>query len=281
MCRSSEICVKLTIFFVSLQTACALPPGPPHTFFGDVRDEFGNLLPSGSAKVVFLQGTQVVAETGVLAPGADYNYTVPLAIDLRLTGSADYLSTAVATGEILTVRVEAGGVNYLPLEVVQSGPPVGAPAQSTRLDLTLGEDSDGDGLPDAWEFNELYYGGVSPGPDGWDLSLIRPDGDYDKDGLSDRLEYLAGTYATDAQSIYELRIAAVGETEVEFRLHTILGKTYILQASSDLQTWATVDFRWGAGAYAAAQAAATTGETAAFSPRAAGAKQTFYRLIVR
>ena len=28
---------------------------------------------------------------------------------------------------------------------------LGKPSETTRLDLTLGEDSDGDGLPDAWE----------------------------------------------------------------------------------------------------------------------------------
>ena len=28
---------------------------------------------------------------------------------------------------------------------------LGRPGESTRIDLTLGEDRDGDGLPDAWE----------------------------------------------------------------------------------------------------------------------------------
>lgn len=272
----------LIALVVLAAASSALPPAPPHTVFGDVRDEFGNLWPAGAGKVVFAKASQVLAEGAVLPPGTDRNYSVALALDLRLTGTTSYFSTAVATGDILTVRVEVAGVDYLPLEVAVSGPAVGAPAQSTRLDLTLGEDTDRDGLPDAWEINELYYGGASPGPNGWDLSLLRPDGDYDKDGLSDRLEYLAGTYATDAQSVYDLRIAALGETEVEFRLHTIFGKTYLLQSSPDLATWTTIDFRLATeSAYAPSQAGASTGEAAAFTPRVAGADQTFYRLIVR
>ena len=53
------------------------------------------------------------------------------------------------------------------------------------------------GIPDAWEQSQLYAAGILPGEDGWDLSLIDRDGDFDKDGISNWLEYIAGTFATD------------------------------------------------------------------------------------
>lgn len=276
-------CVLACVFFLAaLRPADALPPAPPHTFFGDVRDEFGFLLPADGSKVVVSQGGQIVAQEAILGPGNGFNYRIELAMDLRLAGSADYISTAVATGEILTIRVDVGGVAHVPIEVSATGPAVGAPAQATRLDLTLGVDSDGDGLPDAWEINELYYGGASPGPGGWDLAAIAPDGDYDGDGFSNRLEYIAGTYATDATSFHRIRIASLGDAEVEFRIHTMLGKNYALESSTDLKAWVPVDMRLAnQSGYSARVQSSTTGEVSAFCARTPAAAKSFYRLVAR
>ena len=52
------------------------------------------------------------------------------------------------------MKVQIGASVYLPMEMMISQP-IGQPAGVTRLDLTLGVDSDGDGMPDAWE---LAYG---------------------------------------------------------------------------------------------------------------------------
>jgi len=201
---------------------------------------------------------------------------------MRLTGSSDYVSTAVASGDLVTLAVEIRGVAYLPIEVRTPGQRVGAPAAATRLNLTLGEDSDGDGLPDAWEIAQLFYAGGSPGAAGWDLSLIGPDGDFDGDGTSNRDEYLMGTYATDARSYHYLDIAALRSDEIEFRLYTLLGKTYGIQSSTDFTHWTTVECRLGTGGSSAAlQTATTTGETLALCPRPATSVPTFYRLLVR
>ena len=48
------------------------------------------------------------------------------------------------------LKVKIGSVTYLPIEMKLSKA-LGQAAQSTRLDLTLGEDSDNDGLPEAPE----------------------------------------------------------------------------------------------------------------------------------
>jgi hypothetical protein len=271
----------MAVAFAGMQ-ASALPPAPPHTLLGDVRDEFGNLLKADGTKVRFSRGGRVVGEAAVLPPGRDHNYRMDLSIDLRLTGDNDYISTAVASGEILSVGVDIGGVTYLPIEIGSTGQVVGAPARTTRLNLTLGEDSDGDGLPDAWEISQLFYAGIGPGPNGWDLSLLDRDGDFDGDGISNWMEYIAGTYATDAQSFHYLQIAELGDDEVEFRLFTILGKSYQIQTSADLVTWSDLECRLGVGSgYSASQTATITGETTAFSPRPARPDLTFFRLVIR
>ena len=43
------------------------------------------------------------------------------------------------------------GRSFLPIELRGVSLNLGEPGGITRLDLTLGEDIDGDGLPDAWE----------------------------------------------------------------------------------------------------------------------------------
>ena len=260
----------------------ALPPAPPHTFFGDVRDEFGQLLPADGSRVVFSRGGRPVGEVGILPAGRDHNYRILLPMDMRLTGSVDYVATAVASGELVTAVVAVRGVSYQPIEINSTGPPVGSPAGKTRLNLTLGEDEDGDGLPDAWEIAQLFYAGVTPGADGWDMSLIRPEGDYDGDGVSNRDEYLSGTYATDARSYHFLEIATLRTEEIEFRLYTLLGKSYAIESSSDFRNWTAVTCRLGAdGGFAPSQTATQTGETLAACPRPEGPAPRFYRLLVR
>ena len=66
---------------------------------------------------------------------------------------------------------------------------MGRPGGITQLDLTLGEDLDGDGLPDAWE-RSIADAGLS-------INEILPGGDNDKDGLTNLEEYKSGNYAFD------------------------------------------------------------------------------------
>ncbi len=102
----------------------------------------------------------------------------------------------------------------------------------------MGEDSDGDGLPDAWEraLIAALGGGLT-------LEDIRPNDDTDGDGISNLQEYLAGTYAFDPQDGFRLNIVdhANGNPVLEFL--AIRGRSYALEASSDLQSWNPAQFR--------------------------------------
>jgi hypothetical protein len=146
-------------------------------------------------------------------------------------------------------------------------------------------DSDGDGLPDAWEEAQLYHGGKLPGENGWDLSLIDKAGDFDKDGVSNGTEYLAGTYATDSSSVLSLSIKEKHATSARLEFYAFYGKSYKLEASTDMKTWSAIPFSLSDPATpgaAAAQSSLTSTVTDVISIYAdASAPSTYYRLIAR
>src|ERR1051326_1374827 len=129
--------------------ARAFPPAPPHRLYGLVRDQWGNPINVTGAQV-FLETTNGPGVTVALAPrvepGINYELLVPM--DAGLT--ADVKPTALKPAFPFRLRVKIGQTTFLPIEMAMTAPRIGQPAQATRLDLTLGEDSDGDGLPDAW-----------------------------------------------------------------------------------------------------------------------------------
>ena len=224
-----------------LLTAClarAFPPAPQHTFRGMVRDQMGDPILTTNAVVTLETITGVQVKTTVspnLAPGMNYRLSIPM--DSGLT-SDNYKPTALRPTVSFTIKVKIGTVSYLPLELHGSYASLGKPAQITTLDLTLGEDSDGDGLPDAWEraLIAMLGGGLT-------LADIKPGDDSDGDGMTNLQEYLAGTYAFDPADGFRLTPAGEQQGHPVLEFLAIRGRTYTLLASSNLTAWATVPFR--------------------------------------
>ncbi len=215
----------------------AFPPAPHHSVFGLVRDEQGNPLKGSNPMVILEVDGKSMAHTAVdskLDLGVNYRLRVPL----DAGGTADkYKPTALLPTVPFRLKVRIGNVNYLPIEMIGVSALVARPSAVSRVDLTLGEDSDGDGIPDAWERNLISALGG-----GKSLADIRPEDDADKDGLSNLQEYLAGTYAFDPEDGFSLGIHSVtaGRSVLEFT--AIRGRSYTIQASSDLQTWNPTSF---------------------------------------
>lgn len=200
-----------------------------------MRDEFGNPIVSEDAEVVFTTSSGVVIKTAIkpnLAPGVNYRLRVPL--DSGLTADP-YKPTAVQPTVPFRLSVKIGTVTFLPIEMVGDFKNLGQPAGETRLNLTLGEDLDGDGLPDAWE-RALLKAGQS-------LSDINPDDDADKDGMSNLNEYLAGTYAFDAGDGFTLAIVGMNGVWPQLEFTAIRGRSYSIVRSTDLKNWSPVTFR--------------------------------------
>jgi hypothetical protein len=218
--------------------ALAFPPSPPHTFTGLVRDALGDPLAITNA-VVILETTTGVRVKAALVPylGPGFNYRLEVPMDAGLTADA-YRPTALRPTVPFTIKVQIGSATYLPMELQGRYAALGRPAQTTRLDLTLGEDSDSDGLPDAWERALIAMLGA-------DLSLaeIRPEDDADGDGLTNLQEYLASTYAFDPADGLRLDLAGLDQGRPQFEFLAIRGRTYGILVSTNLSNWAPVMFR--------------------------------------
>lgn len=202
-----------------------------------VRDENGQALRADGGEIVFYRGGAEFLRTSITeTTRLDQNYQLRLRMDMQRLGTQSYTNLANSSGTAFTLGVVLNNIVYYPIEM-STPRSVGRPGERTRLDLTLGVDSDGDGIPDAWEQSQLYAGGVMPGQNGWDLSLLTRDGDFDGDGISNWQEYIAGTFSTDPTDYLSLRITEALSARVRLRFFGIFGKVYSLESSTDLQTW--------------------------------------------
>ena len=217
--------------------AHAFPPAPTHVIYGQVRDQYGVPLSLANAQIIFsVEGTNGVQVTSNITPGLEpgVNYRLSLPMDSG-TRPDLYKPTALMPTAPFRIRVKIGTTVYLPMEMAANYANLGKPAQSTRIDLTLGVDADGDGLPDAWQ--QLLIALLGPG------ALIGPHEDADGDGISNLNEYLAGTYAFDPASGFWLNVipGAGGVNLLEFMV--ITPRTYTVYGSTDMQAWAPVQFK--------------------------------------
>jgi hypothetical protein len=262
----------------SLNEAWAFPPAPYYSIYGNVRDEHGQLIPANGSTVVFFYKAAEHSRHSITSLGvSDFNYEIRMKMDMNQSGTSVYDSLAVSSGVAYTLAIDIGGVLYYPIEI-STPPTVGDPADRRRLDLTLGVDSDKDGLPDAWEKAQLFNAGLPT----TDLSLISPGGDFDKDGISDRQEYISGTYATDAADFFFLRIVSLTDQDTVVDFYGITAKTYSIESSTDMVSWAPVSFSMQAGgAKISSHVATDVGVLRAYIPTSIAAKKVFYRVKIQ
>lgn len=209
----------------------AYPPAPFHLFFGMLRDEYGEPILSSKAEVILESPGGVEIKT-TINPGieAESNYRLEVPMDAGLM-SGPYQPTALRPFASFRVKVRIGRNVYLPIEMRGDYGSLGQPGKRTRINLTLGEDANGDGLPDAWQ--RLINA---------DLSKVRPDADAGN-GLTYLETYLAGTYAVDPSGGFELKILDVTNSVPQLAFVAVTGRTYRLLSSLDLVTWTPTEFR--------------------------------------
>ncbi|MCF7732679.1 MAG: hypothetical protein K9N23_13395 [Akkermansiaceae bacterium] len=261
--------------------AAGFPPAPYYSLHGIVRDQVGQTLTAVGAEVILFKGGVEVGRTPITTGQIDQNYLLNMRLDHNRSGTVFYTEKAIAAGGVFSLVVSLNGSLFYPIEVAGTLT-AGTGGERVRLDLTLGEDLDEDGLPDVWEQWQLYQAGIFPDENGvWDLSLIDPNGDFDKDGQSDLFEYIAGTFAGDATERYDMRIKEKLADSVRFEFYGITGKVYTIESSLDMKTWTRVPFAVGApGTGNSAYQAGDVGIVSAFATPRSTSKE-FYRLSVR
>ena len=261
--------------------APAFPPAPYYTLYGMVRDQVGQTLTAEGATLILLKGSEEIGRTPISNLHLDQNYELNIRIDANRSGTTIYTEKALAAQGQFSLVVEMNGSLFYPIEVA-GNLTAGKGGERVRLDLNLGEDADGDGLPDIWEQWQLYQAGYYPDGNGdWPLHLIDRNGDLDGDGLSNWLEYVAGTFAGDATEKFGLEIKEKTDTGVRFEFYAITGKTYTIERSVDMTIWTRVPFAIGAPAIGESSYSATdVALLNAFATPTTGTKE-FYRLTVR
>lgn len=228
----------LAAFLGLTLVASAYPPAPPHTIYGTVRDEYGNPFAGSNARIEFIDGSGM-KHVGTIDReiGSGVNYEISIPMDAGNTPDL-YRPSALRQLAPFRIQVIVGNNTYLPIEMQGEMRLLGQPAERTRINLTLGTDSDGDGLPDAWKDMVIaMMGGELTRAD------ITPDGDLDKNGMTNMQEYIAGTYPWDPNDRLWLEIVEIlpgPRPALEFM--AIEGRDYVILRSTDLINWSPVRF---------------------------------------
>ena len=230
--------VALAVVVLGVVVVYAFPPAPPHGIYGMVRGEDGEPITDGSVQMILETDEGIVVRGGIdtdSKPGVNYYITVPM--DAAITPDP-YMDNALTPLVPFRIKVLIGSSTNLPIEMSGDYASLGQVGESTRIDLTLGVDSDGDGLPDAWEELMIFIMGG-----GLTLEDITPNSDTDGDGMSDGDEYIAGTYAFDNQDIFKLYLTETTTNAMVFSFLGIKGRSYQVEGSSNLTSWAEVPFK--------------------------------------
>ena len=231
----------ITRFFLSLLFCClalpaawAFPPAPYHTIFGTVRDEFGRPLNNGEGTIILNGATaEIVRAPSDPSIALGVNYTLHVPMDAG-TSAQLYAVTAMRPLLPFTIKVVIGGVNYVPIQIAGKTWNMGKPSERTRLDLTLGVDSNNDGLPDAWQQAVIDADTTGKLKS---INDVRPGDDLSGNGLTNLQKFLTGVNALDKLDGVKLEVIDVSNGIARLRFMGITGRTYTIRSSLDTKTW--------------------------------------------
>lgn len=210
----------LLALLLAASAASAGTMRPSVIVYGEVRDAFGIRLNSDEQISAFL-GTNEVARTVVSVYPDGSNYRINLDVYDPATAAAGQIKP----GDTVTIRVKIGGTFQPAIGTnTFAAPGDGSPVKRSLL---VGADSDGDGLPDAWEQMVIANSGGKV----TNLNQVGPGKDLDGDGMNDDQEFWYGSFAFLAGD--ELRAADLDPVggRLAFRFLTVLDTPYHVETS--------------------------------------------------
>ncbi len=225
-------------FIAGLASVNAFPPAPPAEVYGTVRDEAGNPLKPGVAKVIFDPGNGRFLVGDVKAQLApDQNYSLLVTMDSGITRDLTR-ATALLPAAPFRLKIKIGTVEYVPLEMQGNLAVLGTPGSRTRLDLTLGISSNNDGLPDAWKLQMINGLGLDLNP-----TQIHPGDFVPGTGLTYGQVYSADTYNVAPTNGFTLKIDGVEGRNSKFTFTGVKGHTYKVHAGAVIDHLEPVAFQ--------------------------------------
>jgi hypothetical protein len=155
-----------------------------------------------------------------LPPHPDAGFVPYVLVDqISYSAASPWPTNASGTGSSLQ-RLVAANYGNDPANWVAASPTAGQPNGGNPVD------SNGDGLPDAWQIH--YFGSISS-PD------ARPDADPDHDGMNNLQEYRAGTDPTDPNSVFKLSaVTQVAPGVVQLQWLSATNHLYTLLESANI-----------------------------------------------
>jgi hypothetical protein len=207
--------------------ASATLPRPASTYYGLVKDAYGQPYLEGTRITFEARGMEVAKQDVTGLVGYGINFLVAVEMD---DGTGErYADYAMREGELLELVVKVDGVVQPILEA--STLTVPASGSDVALSITTGTDVDGDGIPDEWEQQMMAASGGAI----TNIIQITPGDDFDQDGASNWHEYLAGTFAFldyDFFAVEEMEHTEDGR--LIFRFLSVPGKSYGLELKDSL-----------------------------------------------
>jgi hypothetical protein len=281
---SAPRCLGLFVTCVLLMLASlasAFPPAPTFTIHGVARDPFGWSLRATDRATVVLKVNGTVIATAPVSESARAGENFRLAVPMDTRPSDPYRTGAQTTGNLFSIEVRLPKTTMPVAFLNASQNKVGKPGEMLFVDFTIGEDSDGDGIPDAWEWWQLSEMGIGPGDPLWSLNTFGK-GDFDGNGTPDYIEYLAGTFAFLSEEKLELKITGFDENRnPRLAAFVVTGKAYRVERTTDLNSWQRIPVRLDSDS-GESVTTFTVNDTreAIIRPAEAPLPKAFYRLVL-
>jgi hypothetical protein len=236
--RTWAFCILHFAFCVCPRLAQAFPPAPDGLIYGVIKDQYGTPLMHAGDRVVLTTSAGIQA-VGLVQPGLaiGINYALVVPIDAGVTPDP-YVPNALVAGAQFKLTVAIGTVTNLPIEMLGANLVLAAGGLSTRQDLTLGTDANGDGIPDEWE--QVFL--AEAGRTNLSLANLNANGIYTADGRTLRQEFLLGNYPYNPTNEFSVQLLSQNAGSAVLGFNTIVGRTYAVSGSADLAHWMPLAF---------------------------------------
>jgi hypothetical protein len=219
-------------------SALAYPPSPYHLIYGLVRDEFGTPIMNQQVQILMV-ATNGTPNSSSVQPGlaVDVNYQLQVPLDAFAKPDL-YRPNALAAGTGFRLYVVVGNTTNVPMVSMGISTNLGQPTKMTRIDLTLGVDANGDGIPDAWE--QAFLAAIGSN---LTLAQINANSVLTSDGRTLMQEFLLGPGVFDNGNPFAARIVSYNGGAAILEFPTTSGQSYSVLGSTNLQQWAVLPFR--------------------------------------